>query len=150
MNKIKAYCNFCNNEIKERNSKYINTLKFCSKLCQSRTRLENIKKDTNKYLILVLRNRTRLALNNFRKNKTNTYKSNHLLDFLGCCPEELKKHLEKQFLKGMSWENYGDWHIDHIKPISKGNTEEEIYILNHYTNLQPLWAVDNLKKANRF
>ena len=51
----------------------------------------------------------------------------------------------------MSWENHGihGWHIDHIIPLSSGKTEDEILELFHYTNLQPLWAVDNLKKGGK-
>ena len=52
----------------------------------------------------------------------------------------------------MTWEKYlnGDIHIDHIKPISLAKTEEEVYLLNHYTNLQPLWAEENIKKSNKY
>jgi len=49
----------------------------------------------------------------------------------------------------MSWENYGDWHIDHIIPISSAKNNDEVYKLNHYTNFQPLWALDNMKKSNK-
>jgi len=59
----------------------------------------------------------------------------------------LKKHIEKQFTKGMSWKNQGDWHIDHIMPLASANTIEETIRLCHYTNLQPLWALDNLEKG---
>lgn len=67
-------------------------------------------------------------------------------DILGCSTEELKKYLEKHFRDGMSWENYGDWHLDHITPLKEAKTKKEIFNLNHYTNLQPLWAKENLKK----
>lgn len=50
----------------------------------------------------------------------------------------------------MSWENHVKWHLDHIIPISYANSEEEIIKLNHFTNLQPLWATDNLSKGNRW
>ena len=70
-------------------------------------------------------------------------------EILGCSFIEFKEHLEKQFVNGLSWENRSEWHIDHVIPISSAKTEEEVIRLNHYTNLQPLWAVDNLKKSNK-
>ena len=69
---------------------------------------------------------------------------------LGCSFDEFKIHIEKQFTEGMSWDNHGEWHFDHITPISWAETEEEIIALNNYINFQPLWAEDNLKKGNRF
>lgn len=74
-------------------------------------------------------------------------KTTSTADTLGCTWEELKKHIEKQFTKGMTWDNQGKWHIDHIIPLASATTEEEVYKLNHYTNLQPLWAEDNLRKG---
>ena len=70
---------------------------------------------------------------------------------VGMSSIEFKAYLEKQFKDGMSWENYGyrGWHIDHIIPISSANNEEELIKLCHYTNLQPLWAVDNFKKGSK-
>ena len=47
----------------------------------------------------------------------------------------------------MTLENHGEWHLDHIIPLAIAKTEEEIIKLNHYTNFQPLWAIDNLKKG---
>ena len=84
-------------------------------------------------------------------NINNVTKKNKTLEILGCNPQELKKIIENQFLDGMNWDNYGlyGWHIDHIIPLSSANTEEEIYKLAHYTNLQPLWAKDNLAKSNK-
>lgn len=72
------------------------------------------------------------------------------LKYLGCSIEELKNHLEKLFQTGMSWENYGDWHIDHVLPLSGFDLSdpEQVGKACHYTNLQPLWAEDNLRKSN--
>jgi len=76
-------------------------------------------------------------------------KTNKTFDIVGCTPEFLKEHLEKQFIDGMTWENQGVWHIDHMIPLSSAKTEEELYKLCHYSNLQPLWAEDNLRKGNK-
>jgi hypothetical protein len=70
-----------------------------------------------------------------------------------CCTyEELKLHIEQQFTEGMTWDNYGinGWHVDHIKPLASATCEEDIIALNHYTNLQPLWCLDNLSKGATF
>lgn len=70
---------------------------------------------------------------------------------IGCSFDKLKRHLEDRFVDGMSWDNYGrrGWHIDHIIPLASGATLEEFEALCHYTNLQPLWAKDNLSKGDR-
>lgn len=93
-----------------------------------------------------------------RKRITNRLKSGRWIktkkfnQYIGCNRNELLNHIESQFIEGMSWNNYGlrGWHVDHIKPISLAKTEEELYELCHYTNLQPLWAIDNLKKSNKY
>jgi hypothetical protein len=79
----------------------------------------------------------------------NITKKNKTFDIVGCTPEFLKEHLEKQFIDGMNWDNRCEWHIDHIIPLSSAKTEDELYKLCHYTNLQPLWVEDNLKKSNK-
>lgn len=71
------------------------------------------------------------------------------LDILGCTEEEFKTHIESQFTEGMSWDRLSEIHIDHIIPISSAETIEDVYRLNHYTNLQPLWARDNIQKYNK-
>jgi hypothetical protein len=81
-----------------------------------------------------------------RKNLT---KKNKTFDLVGCTPEFLKEHLQSQFKDGMGWDNYGSWHIDHIIPLSVAKDEKEIYRLCHYTNLQPLWATENLSKGRK-
>ena len=75
----------------------------------------------------------------------------YFLDKLGCTFEEFKLYLESKFEGWMSWENYGKyngelnygWDIDHITPLSKAKTEDDIYNLSHYSNLQPLCSKIN-------
>ena len=71
---------------------------------------------------------------------------------LGCSIDELKMHLESKFQSGMSWDNWSfdGWHIDHIKPLASFDLSDRAQLLLacHYTNLQPLWAIDNLSKGD--
>ena len=69
-----------------------------------------------------------------------TSKESSTIEILGYSAEELKKHLENLFTPGMSWSNYGEWHVDHIKSISKFDTNTPPNIVNSLSNLQPLWA----------
>ena len=79
-----------------------------------------------------------------------TEKSKKTIEILGCAFDEFKLHLESQFDENMCWENHGTyWHMDHIIPISSAQNEEEVYKLNHYTNFQPLYWEDNLRKSNK-
>jgi hypothetical protein len=80
--------------------------------------------------------------------KNNSKRGSAVRD-LGCTIEELKIHLESQFEPGMTWENYGEWHIDHIILLSAFNLtkREELLVACHVTNLPPLWAKDNLSKG---
>ena len=73
------------------------------------------------------------------------------LDMLGCSIDFLKQYISNKFEKNMSWDNYGlyGWHIDHIIPLSSAKNKEELEKLCHYSNLQPLWAKDNLQKSNK-
>jgi len=81
--------------------------------------------------------------------KQNYSKQSKTFEILGCTYEDFKQHLERQFKKGMTWENSGSWHLDHIIPVSLAKDEQDIVKLNHYTNFQPLWAADNLLKGNK-
>ena len=80
------------------------------------------------------------------------YKSGSAVRDLGCSISELKQHLENQFQDGMTWDNYNmhGWHIDHILPLSVFDLtdHEQLKKVCHYTNLQPLWAKDNLSKSD--
>ena len=66
---------------------------------------------------------------------------------LGCDYDTLEKHIEKQFKEGMTWNNKGVWHIDHIIPFSSVDTLDEIKKLCHYKNIQPLWDYEHKKKS---
>jgi hypothetical protein len=72
-------------------------------------------------------------------------------ELLGSSVQHVRDHLESQFTEGMTWENHGEWHIDHIKPCAKFNLQdpEEQKKCFHWNNLQPLWAKDNLSKGAR-
>ena len=101
-----------------------------------------LKIDINFRLSHYLRVRLNLALKGNPKLSTT-------MKLVGCSIEKLKKYLEKQFTEGMTWSNYGKWHIDHIRPcasfdLSKPKEQRKCF---HYKNLQPLWAEDNLKKG---
>ena len=81
-----------------------------------------------------------------------SHKSSRTMELCGCTLQELMIHLENQFTDGMTWGNRSEWHVDHIKPCSKFNLldPDEQAKCFHYTNLQPLWMVDNLKKSNKY
>lgn len=109
-------------------------------------RKERLKVDPGYRILNSCRRRLRRALKGERK----------LYNFMknvGCSADQLKSYLESQFQPGMTWQNYSNrgWHIDHIKPLSKFDLtkEDQFHQAIHYTNLQPLWAGDNLKKSNK-
>lgn len=96
--------------------------------------------------------RTRTAVWQMLKER-NINKSNKTFALLGYTIEELMIHLEKQFTQGMTWDNYGEWHVDHIKPMSSFNFEttedREFKLCWCLDNLQPLWGPDNLSKGTK-
>jgi hypothetical protein len=78
-------------------------------------------------------------------------KSAATLQLVGCTAKDLQRHIEAQFLPGMSWENYGPkgWHVDHIRPCASFDLTDPAQqrICFHWSNLQPLWAIDNIRKG---
>jgi len=98
-------------------------------------------------------------INNFRTavyqvlKESNVQKNGHYFEILKYTPDELITHLEEKFTGEMSWDNYGIWHVDHIRPISSFNIQEigdesfmECWSLK---NLQPLWGDENIRKSNK-
>lgn len=106
---------------------------------------ERLKKDPLYKLANAIRRRTYYALRSKKLHKTN-----HMSEYLGCPIKKLKEHLEERFQSGMTWKNHGKgknkWTIDHIIPLSSAQNTEELYKLCHYSNLQPLWYLENLRK----
>ena len=101
--------------------------------------------DAKYKLICAVRN----MLNNAFNKRMQVGKNKKAEEILGCSIEFFIEHLQSQFKEGMTLENHGEWHIDHIIPLSSATTEEEVLKLNHYTNLQPLWANENIVKRNK-
>ena len=140
INKNREYCRLWRENNPNYKKKYYGNNR--EKLCE----YERNRKDD---VVVKLSSNIRCRVNNFLKLK-NISKKNKTFDIVGCSPFSLKEYIEKKFTEGMSWEKMGQYiHIDHIIPLSSAKTEEEVYKLCHYTNLQPLWAKDNLRKHNK-
>jgi hypothetical protein len=70
------------------------------------------------------------------------------IKFLGCSPVVARQYIASQFTNGMTWGNHGQWEIDYIVPLASANNEDELKMLAHYTNLQPLWKDENRVKSD--
>lgn len=95
----------------------------------------------------------KMALKNVisRMKRDGMKKNRRSNKYLGCSSSEAVKHIEKQFKKGMTWANHGKvWHIDHIVPLASFDLSNDDHVLMccHYTNLQPMWATDNIRKGD--
>lgn len=98
-------------------------------------------------------------INNFRTaiyqvlKENNINKNGHYFEILKYTPEDLILHLETKFTNGMTWDNYGEWHVDHIKPISSHTIleigDDEFMNCWSLSNLQPLWGKENISKSNK-
>jgi hypothetical protein len=98
-------------------------------------------------------------INNFRTaiyqvlKENNLQKNGHYFEILKYSPEDLIVHLENQFKDGMNWDNYGEWHVDHILAISRHNIQEigdeEFMKCWSLNNLQPMWGEENIRKSNK-
>ena len=145
-NRQKSICKECmGSQICEHNKRR-SICKECggSKICKHNRQKSQCKDcDPQGYLSSIVRNRIRSSLQ--------SDKSKHSIEYLGCTIQHFKEHIEKQFVEGMTWDNYGEWHIDHIIPLKYENpTMEETIERLHWENTQPLWATDNKSKGNRY
>lgn len=121
-------------------------LKNRVKFNERKRELHNIRyaEDPAYKLKFLLRSRMRTAI---KKN----YKVGSAVKDMGCTAEEAVRYLASRFSEGMTWENHGKWHIDHIIPLSSFNLLDRNEYLKavHHTNLQPLWAEENMKKHDK-
>lgn len=90
-----------------------------------------------------------LISGSFKRGKNQFRKDAKTEIILGCTIEEFMTYIESKFKIGMTIENHGEWHLDHIIPLASAKSEEEVIKLNHYTNFQPLLAKDNLSKGSK-
>lgn len=97
--------------------------------------------------LFALKARLRSMLSDVFRNGGYTKKAK-AVEILGCDWHDLQRHIERQFTKGMSWENRGAWEIDHIVPLATAKTEADIISLNCFTNLRPMWAAANNAKGD--
>lgn len=125
---------------------------------ENNSRKQHNKKNKDK-MALRKKNREKVDLNyrlaNRLRHRFNTaVKGGGAIDYLGCSIQEFKKYLEARFQPGMTWDNWtkDGWHIDHIKPLSKFDLSDPNQLAEacHYTNMQPLWASDNIAKGNKY
>lgn len=104
------------------------------------------KRDSNCIFAMKLRCRN-LIRNSFIRYIGHNKKSK-TFEILGCDFETFAKHIESQFIDGMTWENRNEWHIDHIIPLASAKTEDDVIRLNHHLNLRPLLALENILKKD--
>ena len=132
----------------EEKEKHINGVKAWRK--KNIDRVRELERKYDKLPKNKIKRNIRSRLRDFMKLQN----KNHYRQDIGCTVQELVDHLESQFVDGMSWSNYGSgengdhrgsWHVDHIVPLDKFEGKYP----NHYTNLQPLWAEDNIRKSNK-
>ena len=114
------------------------------KLNEYRRRYTKQRRSQDRMFAIRLNMRARFKFELAKRGEKQSTKTNK---YLGCTWEFLRGYLASKFTDGMSWDNYGDWHVDHIIPLASARTKDELIKLCHYSNLQPLWAFDNLSKG---
>ena len=144
LSKSKEYREMNKQTIKENASKYYQENKIEIKEKVKRRFYKRMETDSGYKLLQRCRKRMYEAVKGH-------VKSARTKELIGCTVEELQSHIEKQFKDGMTWDNYGKWHVDHIIPCASFDfsiAENQFKCFN-YTNLQPLWAIDNYRKHDK-
>lgn len=140
-NKLKSHWDGLRNDCKDCLVLYRKSNRKTINENQKQYEKERREKDENFRLSKQYRTKLTTIFNKKDKNK--------YYPFIGCTIQFLIEHLESQFKEGMNWKNHGQWHIDHIVPCAQFDlcNEEELHKCFRYTNLQPLWAKENLSKS---
>jgi hypothetical protein len=160
-NKKEIDCFFNNKEINNDNVlDKIKEFKRNKSIIKRKNYIDNWKKNNNKYFTKYIKQRNKedkifkftnslrtLICSSFKRGSFNYVKKTKTEFILGCTILEFRNYIESKFTEGMSFQNHGKWHLDHIIPLASATTEEEVIKLNHYTNFQPLWAFDNRSKG---
>lgn len=158
------YCKDCETKITRRTAIYLKgRCPHCSKLGKrSSSYINGLSKNITKYMKFKRKNDINFRVKDLLRSRIynalkHNKKSKHTIELIGCSINFLRNYIEKQFSKGMTWKNWGRhrkgefkkfWQLDHIRPCSSfdlSKPEEQLKCFN-YTNLQPLWSEDNIKK----
>ena len=151
-NKIDEYSKNWYEQNKEHRKEYLKEYrdKNKDKIREVKRNYEKTRKHNDPLYKLIANFRTAIYTV-LKENNLNKY--GHYFEILQYSPEDLVKHLEKQFEDGMTWKNYGEWHVDHILPITYFNLkevgDEEFLKCWGLDNLQPMWGEENIKKSNK-
>ena len=149
-NRRRSRCKECGGSQICEHNRIRSSCKECggSQICEHNRQRSSCKEcDLHGYIATMLRNRIYSAIINGSGEKA--YSS---IELLGCTINHCRIHLERQFSEEMSWDNHGEWHIDHRKPcavfdLTDSDEQKKCF---HYTNLQPMWADENIAKKDNF
>jgi hypothetical protein len=150
--KLDVYTKEWYEQNKEHRKEYLKKYreKNIEKIRENKRNYEKTRKSNDPIYKLIANFRTAIYTV-LKENNMNKY--GHYFEILKYTPEQLSNHLENQFTDGMTWENYGEWHVDHKLPITsfefKQVGDEEFLRCWSLNNLQPMWAEDNIRKSNR-
>lgn len=131
----------------EKNINYQKEYREVNKEHISKKYVERLEKD---FIFKYSHNIRNLIRGSFKRGCKGVYKKGLKTEnILGCSIDFFIEYISNKFKNGMTLENHGEWHLDHIIPIATAQSEDELIKLNHYTNFQPLWSKENLKKGSK-
>ena len=147
IDKKSCYCKICNREVNK--EWHLNPYNLARRKIKW---IENRKKYVANNVWVQIAQKVRLV-NRYIVKNIDSVSDEKVEKWLGISREGFKEHMKNLFQPGMTWENHGKWHLDHVKSLSKFKeslTDEKVQNeANHYTNIAPVWAEDNYKKYNK-